>query len=1004
MGIVQLSDLRLCNVAVTGLAIESCMRILRSLILATVTTLLLTMGSQAQKEPSSKPRLRVETGQHIGSISGFGVGGGGKLLATGGSDRTARLWDISTGALLRTFRPPIGQADEGEIYSADVSEDGALVACGGVTGREWGGVRNASVYLFDTRTGALKQTFGALGKDIKCVKFSPDGKFLAITVNAGFSDLPLSMLSVIRLSDGKTVLQPNISFKVSFAVDWDRSGRLAVASDSGHVILYSPKFEMLTEKSLDDDKIYVQAIAFSPDGTKIAVSNKDGKKIEVLSATDLAKLYEPNTGDIADDDKTGVGKLMSVAWSPDGKFLYAGGSFVKIDPTDLNKGDSYIRRFADSGKGAFVDIAMGSRSFAAFETLPSGQIAYLSGTTGWGVLTAELKVVQELKAPLVTASVLPTSLRLSRDGKQVRFDYDAYGNEPALFSLSSQELLVQTPDSTVYFGLSDFTKPSERDIAPFETGLKTNAFEMRGGEETSCVASSPDKKLLLVGTNYRIVCFDTAGKMLWSLTAPDRVENIAISGDNLTAAALYKDGTIRLYRTQNGYNTVAFFPHADKKRWVLWTRSGYYAASTGGEDLLGWHLNKGLNSAAEFYPISRFREAFYRPDVIEKALASTTEELAVVAANTNKKVKPLVAVEDQLPPSIAILSPDDGASLSSDSVTVRFQVSTPSGSPVTSVRALVDGRAPGKDLVRVLEAAGEERSLTVSIPRRDCTITLLAENKNAISSPASIRVSWKGAVAASDDAFVAKPKLYVLSIGVGKFASADLNPLDYPAKDARDFAAAMQTQNGGLYREVVVKTITDEQATRDEIVDGLDWLQKQTTSKDVAMLFLSGHGTNDSTGAYNFVPTNFDFEKLKRTGINFNDIKNTLEQIAGKAIFFVDSCHSGNVLGQKTRGAGIDINRVVNELSSAENGVVVFTASTGKQVALEDPKWGNGAFTKAVVEGILGKADFNKTGRITINMLDLYISERVKELTGGKQTPTTTKPSTIPDFPLAIKK
>jgi hypothetical protein len=42
------------------------------------------------------------------------------------------------------------------------------------------------------------------------------------------------------------------------------------------------------------------------------------------------------------------------------------------------------------------------------------------------------------------------------------------------------------------------------------------------------------------------------------------------------------------------------------------------------------------------------------------------------------------------------------------------------------------------------------------------------------------------------------------------------------------------------------------------------------------------------------------------------------------------------------------------------------------------------------------------TGRVTLNMLDHYISERVKALTQGTQTPTTAKPSTVPDFPLAI--
>ena len=92
----------------------------------------------------------------------------------------------------------------------------------------------------------------------------------------------------------------------------------------------------------------------------------------------------------------------------------------------------------------------------------------------------------------------------------------------------------------------------------------------------------------------------------------------------------------------------------------------------------------------------------------------------------------------------------------------------------------------------------------------------------------------------------------------------------------------------------------------------------------------------------------------------------------------------------------------VNELASAENGAVVFASSTGRQYSLEDPAWGNGAFTKAVVEGLSGKADYAKKGKITINMLDLFISERVKELTKGQQTPTTTKPQTVPDFPIAV--
>jgi uncharacterized caspase-like protein len=116
----------------------------------------------------------------------------------------------------------------------------------------------------------------------------------------------------------------------------------------------------------------------------------------------------------------------------------------------------------------------------------------------------------------------------------------------------------------------------------------------------------------------------------------------------------------------------------------------------------------------------------------------------------------------------------------------------------------------------------------------------------------------------------------------------------------------------------------------------------------------------------------------------------------------MDACHSGNLMGKLKRRGLVVLNSVINEMASAENGAVVFSSATGRQYALENVEWGNGAFTKGVVEGIRGKADYRATGRITVNMLDLYVSERVKELTQGQQTPTTVKPPNVPDFPVAL--
>jgi len=252
--------------------------------------------------------------------------------------------------------------------------------------------------------------------------------------------------------------------------------------------------------------------------------------------------------------------------------------------------------------------------------------------------------------------------------------------------------------------------------------------------------------------------------------------------------------------------------------------------------------------------------------------------------------------------------------------------------------------------------------------------------------------------------FAIQPKLYVLAIGVGTYADERVPHLTYPAKDARDFVASLMKQKGGLYLDVTVKVLTDGAATRDAILDGLDWIQKQTTQHDVAMVFISGHGDNDSQGDYYFLPANFNQDKVRSTALNFSEIRTTVEALAGKTLFFVDTCRAGNAIGTGTRrGGSPNITAIVSELANAENGAIVFTACTGKQSALEDPKWGNGAFTLALIEGLSGKAAHGGN-RVTVDMLDVYISERVKELTNGAQTPTTTKPKTVPDFPIAITK
>jgi hypothetical protein len=344
---------------------------------------------------------------------------------------------------------------------------------------------------------------------------------------------------------------------------------------------------------------------------------------------------------------------------------------------------------------------------------------------------------------------------------------------------------------------------------------------------------------------------------------------------------------------------------------------------------------------------------------------------------------------------VAIHSPADGTEVSKPSATIRY--SARSQDPITAIRVLVNGRpVPAEGAEKLVKEMGE---FSVMIPQQDCEVSVIAQNRFAASEPSTIRLRWKGAVAKEE--FEIKPKLYVVAVGVSMYQGADLR-LDLAAKDALDFGAAWKEQKGLLYSEVEVRALTDALATKGNILDGLEWLQRQVTSKDVAVLFFAGHGINDPLGAFYFLPVEADLEKLKRTGISQFDITSTVAGTAGKVLVFMDACHSGNLMGKLKRRGLVVVSSVVNELASAENGAVVFSSATGRQYALENMEWGNGAFTKAVVEGIRGKADYKSTGRVTLNMLDLYVSERVKELTKGQQTPTTVKPPNVPDFPVAV--
>ncbi|MBI5718343.1 MAG: caspase family protein [Burkholderiales bacterium] len=241
--------------------------------------------------------------------------------------------------------------------------------------------------------------------------------------------------------------------------------------------------------------------------------------------------------------------------------------------------------------------------------------------------------------------------------------------------------------------------------------------------------------------------------------------------------------------------------------------------------------------------------------------------------------------------------------------------------------------------------------------------------------------------------------LYVLAIGVAEYARPEYR-LGLAAKDAADFAAAMKRQEGRQYRRVIVRTLTNAEATKAAVLREFEWLRTSVTPTDTAMLFVAGHGVNDAQGQYFFMPHDAQHERLLSTAVPQAAIVSTLAQIRGRTLMFIDTCFAGNALGALHK-APKKTERLINDLSASENGVVVFASSTGQEESLEKDSWGNGAFTKALLEGLSGRADFMRAGRVTYAALNLFVSEEVSRLTDGRQRPVFISPRGVPDFAVA---
>jgi hypothetical protein len=728
----------------------------------------------------------------------------------------------------------------------------------------------------------------------------------------------------------------------------------------------------------------------SPDGAQVAVGYSDSTRVDVLDGRTLSPLFEA--------DATGVdnGNLGEVAWSADGRLLYAGGQWRQ---NVGGRWECYARRWTDGGRGAYEDIAVSLNSIAGLRPLADGRLAFGAADPTLGVLGSDGQILWRRDPALADFRNQRDKLAVSADGTRVAFGYEPYGNSPAVFDVAARRLTLD-PEPDPSFATA-------RTEAP---GLKVENWKNQGTPtlngkplpleqyETSLrLAIAPGSARFLLGTNWSLRLFDRNGEQLWQKRGSGVAWAVNITGDGRLAIAAFADGTIRWFRLEDGEELLAFFPHADRERWVVWTPQGYYMASPGGEALIGWHVNRGLDTP-EFYTAGRFRDRSHRPDVIALVLEELDVEKALVRADAEAGVAAVTPspeeVKEQLvatlPPVVEIIDPQPGASQNDHFLTVTYLIRA-SGSVPPEVSARLDGQVvKTQTLGGKLEGeVYDQISLPLAgrVKGKAFVVSLVAEDDHGASDPASVSLIWGGASTPEK-----KVDLYVLAVGVSDYSSEPPRDLNYAAKDANDLVTELLRQKeSGLYRDVKVQALTDKDASLIDILGGLDWLRQQVDQGDVAIVFFAGHGIDEGFDYY-FLPHTVEIRtsvQLSATSLGKSMLLAQLGAIyskGAKVLAFIDTCYSGAREAGTRAGLPADVDKLARDLASAENGVVVFTSSTGREVAYEDRRWENGAFTEALLEALAGKARPGER-HVSVGDLKRYLKDRVLELTDGAQTP-----------------
>lgn len=411
--------------------------------------------------------------------------------------------------------------------------------------------------------------------------------------------------------------------------------------------------------------------------------------------------------------------------------------------------------------------------------------------------------------------------------------------------------------------------------------------------------------------------------------------------------------------------------------WICWTNQGYYAASPGGEKLMGWTVNNGPDQLSAFHPAERFRASLYRPDIVRSVLEFGSVEKAVEVANKRAGIKKVIAdIAEVLPPKVRIQTPSDPVVLLTSTGKLEIEaIAEPSPSnPVEALQLMVENRPyqGDKGLVRSgVSKMGKftgRWNLELTQPG-NYHIYVRAEGKLSNGASNVILVNYTP----KSPSLAVRSRLHLLNIGVDDYPG-DLK-LKCAVNDARGIQTSLEKFAGPLY-EIHSHSLLNGEATRGRILDKLALFQKDAAADDLVIVYYAGHGFRGSDKQFYLQPFAGRTDEAVKTCLSAKELRDAIVNIRSrKVVMIVDACHGGAP------------GELVRELADEGCGAGVLCAAADNEKAGERGQ--HGFFTLALMEALEGKSlpPLAKDRRVLLSDIPSYVVRRVRELSDERQNP-----------------